>query len=138
MVMRLYYFCQIHKRSRALRRLYRHLKDHKFRASIHMSYFVPLIYTFVTDSSFSKHANVQDAAIDLLGAVCRQLSWPHYLQMLRFYLKLLTKKVDLQRQIIRLVSLSLSLSLSHSLTLFCFLSLSLLLFHSLSPSLALS
>ncbi|RUS70515.1 hypothetical protein EGW08_021727, partial [Elysia chlorotica] len=94
---------QIHKRSRALRRLYKHLKDHKFKGSIHMSYVVPLIYAFVTDSSYSKHANVQDAAIDLLGAVCRQLSWPHYLQMLRFYLKLLTRKLDLQRQIIRII-----------------------------------
>ncbi|GFN80708.1 small subunit processome component 20 homolog, partial [Plakobranchus ocellatus] len=94
---------QMHKRSRALRRLYRHLKDHRFHASVHMSYVVPLIYTFVTDSSYSKHANVQDAAIDLLGAVCRQLSWPYYLQMLRFYLKLLTKKPDLQRQIIRII-----------------------------------
>lgn len=94
---------QIHKRSRALRRMYKHLKDHKFRASVHMSYVVPLIYTFVTDPSYSKHANVQDAAIDLLGAVCRQLPWPHYLQMLRFYLKLLTRKIDQQRQIIRII-----------------------------------
>uniref|UniRef100_A0A2C9JTH6 Uncharacterized protein n=1 Tax=Biomphalaria glabrata TaxID=6526 RepID=A0A2C9JTH6_BIOGL len=94
---------QIHKRSRALRRLFKHLKDHSFRPEIHMSYFIPLVYAFVLDSSYSKHANIQDAAIDLLGAICKQLPWQYYLQLLRFYLKLLPHKVDLQKQLIRII-----------------------------------
>ncbi|XP_059169859.1 small subunit processome component 20 homolog [Physella acuta] len=94
---------QMHKRSRALRRLFKHLKDHQFRPEIHMSYFIPLVHAFVLDNSYSKYANVQDAAIDLLGAICKQLPWPYYLQLLRFFLKLLPKKVELQRQIVRIL-----------------------------------
>ncbi|CAL1546797.1 unnamed protein product [Lymnaea stagnalis] len=94
---------QIHKRSRALRRLFKHLKDHQFRTEILMSYFNPLVHAFVLDSSYSSHANLQDAAIDLLGAICKQLPWQYYLQLLRFYLKLLPKKVELQKQIVRYV-----------------------------------
>lgn len=92
---------QIHKRSRALRRLFRHLKDHHFRAEIHMSYFIPLAYAFLSDHSYSKHANIQDAVVDLLGAICKQLPWHFYLQQLRFYLYLLPKKVEVQRQLVR-------------------------------------
>lgn len=94
---------QIHKRSRGLRRLYKHLKDHHFRAEIHMSYFIPLVYAFITDPSYSSHANLQDAAIDLLGAICKQLPWQHYIQLLRFYLYLLPKKIELQRQLVRVI-----------------------------------
>ncbi|KAH9508651.1 U3 snoRNP protein [Bulinus truncatus] len=94
---------QIHKRSRALRRLFKHLKDHEFRPEIHMSYFNPLVYAFILDNTYSKHANIQDAAVDLLGAICKQLPWQYYLQLLRFYLKLLPHKVELQKQIVRII-----------------------------------
>ncbi|XP_005089362.1 small subunit processome component 20 homolog isoform X2 [Aplysia californica] len=94
---------QIHKRSRALRRLYKHLKDHRMNPDIHMTYFIPLVYAFITDPSYAKHASVQDAAVDLLGAICKQLPWQHYQRLLQFYLRLLPKRLETQRQIVRII-----------------------------------
>lgn len=95
---------QLHRRARALLRLAKHLSSVRMQSSVISTYLLPLVTHFITDEAFTKHTNITDAAVEAIGAACRQLSWPHYLAVLRNQLRQVTKSMDRQKLAVRLMT----------------------------------
>ncbi|KAK7480717.1 hypothetical protein BaRGS_00028085, partial [Batillaria attramentaria] len=94
---------QIHKQTKALRRLSRYLHSHKLRADQHMGFFVPLLYSYLLDQRYAKSGGLLDASVDLTCMICRQLPWENYYQLLRLYLSHLPRHLETQRTIIKVI-----------------------------------
>ncbi|KAL4612676.1 hypothetical protein GN956_G22842 [Arapaima gigas] len=76
---------QIHRRGRALRKLAKQLNDGKVVMSSQslQNYIMPYAMTALFDEKMLKHENVVTASVEVVGAVCRRLTWSKYL----YYLK---------------------------------------------------
>lgn len=94
---------QVYKRSRAIRRLVKYLLSNKTSKDTLTSFFLPMVSSFISDDTYKKHAPVQDAAVEAIGVICRLLPWKLYLNQLKHYLKLLPKKLDKQKLLVRVV-----------------------------------
>ncbi|KAJ8314703.1 hypothetical protein KUTeg_006853 [Tegillarca granosa] len=94
---------QIHRRGRALRKLIKYLDKQSVKQETMMSYFLPLTSSFINDETYSKQHDLQDAAIETLGYLCRRLPWNQYLHQLKHYLYLLPKRLQSQKLIVRVI-----------------------------------
>ncbi|KAK2463026.1 hypothetical protein APHAL10511_004681 [Amanita phalloides] len=91
---------QVHRRSRALRRLAEFCDEGHLRSSHLADIFVPLVENFVTSSSSVSHHLVNDA-IQAIGHMAKRLSWAPYHALVRKYVKLSKAKDAAERIYVR-------------------------------------
>ncbi|XP_034018840.1 small subunit processome component 20 homolog isoform X2 [Thalassophryne amazonica] len=82
---------QIHRRGRALRKLAKQLTEATVvmtPRSLH-NYIMPFAMTALLDEKMLKHESMISASVEVVGAVCRRLTWSKYLYYLRHFIHIL-------------------------------------------------
>ncbi|XP_060101236.1 small subunit processome component 20 homolog [Heteronotia binoei] len=82
---------QIHRRARALKKLAKQITEGKIILSSKslQNYFMPYATTTIFDEKMLKHENMITASVEVVGAVCRHLSWSAYLYHLKHFIHVL-------------------------------------------------
>uniref|UniRef100_A0A8C8SVZ5 UTP20 small subunit processome component n=1 Tax=Pelusios castaneus TaxID=367368 RepID=A0A8C8SVZ5_9SAUR len=82
---------QIHRRARALKKLAKQLTEDKIVLSSKslQNYIMPYATTTVFDEKMLKHENMITASVEVVGAVCRHLSWSAYTYHLKHFIHVL-------------------------------------------------
>ncbi|XP_053937766.1 small subunit processome component 20 homolog [Cuculus canorus] len=82
---------QIHRRARALRKLAKQLTEQKLVLSSKslQNYIMPYATTAIFNEKMLKHENMVTASVEVIGAVCRHLSWSAYLYHLKHFIHVL-------------------------------------------------
>ncbi|XP_047917180.2 small subunit processome component 20 homolog [Anser cygnoides] len=82
---------QIHRRARALRKLAKQLTEKKLVLSSKslQNYIMPYATTAIFSEKMLKHENMVTASVEVVGAVCRHLSWSAYLYHLKHFIHVL-------------------------------------------------
>uniref|UniRef100_G3TAG9 UTP20 small subunit processome component n=1 Tax=Loxodonta africana TaxID=9785 RepID=G3TAG9_LOXAF len=82
---------QIHRRARALKKLAKQLIEGKIALSSKslQNYVMPYAMTPVFDEKMLKHENITIAATEVIGAVCKHLSWSAYIYYLKHFIHVL-------------------------------------------------
>ncbi|XP_068951330.1 small subunit processome component 20 homolog [Petaurus breviceps papuanus] len=82
---------QIHRRARALKKLGKRLTEGKIVLSSKslQNYIMPYATTPIFDEKMLKHENITTASMELIGAICRHLSWPGYMYYLKYFIHVL-------------------------------------------------
>uniref|UniRef100_A0A8C3DP83 UTP20 small subunit processome component n=1 Tax=Corvus moneduloides TaxID=1196302 RepID=A0A8C3DP83_CORMO len=82
---------QIHRRARALRKLAKQLTEEKLVLSSKslQNYIMPYATTAIFSEKMLKHENMVTASVEVVGAVCRHLSWSAYLYHLKHFIHVL-------------------------------------------------
>ncbi|XP_063164718.1 small subunit processome component 20 homolog [Candoia aspera] len=82
---------QIHRRARALKKLAKQLVEGKITLSSKslQNYIMPYATTTIFDEKMLKHENMITASVEMVGAVCRHLSWSAYLYHLKHFIHVL-------------------------------------------------
>jgi len=91
---------QIHRRSRALRRLADHCDEGHLRSTTIADVFVPLVSNYITSTVSVDHHLVNDAIL-ATGRMAKQLAWGAYYALVQKYLKLSKAKDESERVYIR-------------------------------------
>ncbi|KAF9479084.1 hypothetical protein BDN70DRAFT_879151 [Pholiota conissans] len=91
---------QIHRRSRALRRLADHCAEGHLKSTTIADIFVPLVANYIVSTTTVDHHLVNDAIL-ATGRMARQLSWGAYYALVQKYLKLSRMKDESERVYIR-------------------------------------
>lgn len=94
------YHVQVHRRTRALRRLSDHVISNEIRSATIAEVFVPITDHFIMNASATDHILV-DVAISTLGSLSRKLNWGAYNSLVQHYLVLLKDKDSVQRAFVR-------------------------------------
>ncbi|XP_061192168.1 small subunit processome component 20 homolog [Saccostrea echinata] len=94
---------QTHRRSRALKKMNRTLQSRSVRKEILVSYLLPLTSSFLLDETFAKAQGLQESAIDAMGVLCKQLPWHVYINQLKYFLSLLSKKFEKKKLLVRVI-----------------------------------
>ena len=84
---------QMHRRSRALKRLQRACNEKKLTTDNLLGFFMPIIKSFIDNEAYHKYDYLIDEASNSIGAVCYCLSWQKYYKTLDYYLKILPKNI---------------------------------------------
>uniref|UniRef100_A0A8C5L0M4 UTP20 small subunit processome component n=1 Tax=Jaculus jaculus TaxID=51337 RepID=A0A8C5L0M4_JACJA len=88
---------QIHRRARALKKLAKQLQEGQVELSPKslQNYIMPYAMAPIFDEKMLKHENITIAATELIGAICRHLSWPAYIYYLKHFIHVLqTGKIN--------------------------------------------
>ncbi|KAM9327768.1 small subunit processome component 20 homolog [Pholidichthys leucotaenia] len=82
---------QIHRRGRALRKLAKQLTEGTLMLSPRslQNYIMPYAMTALLDEKMLKHENMISASVEVVGAVCRKLTWSKYLYYLKQFIHIL-------------------------------------------------
>ncbi|XP_070267007.1 small subunit processome component 20 homolog [Myotis yumanensis] len=82
---------QIHRRARALKKLAKQLTEGKIVLSSKslQNYIMPYAMSPIFDEKMLKHENITIAATEIIGAICRHLSWSAYLYYLKHFIHVL-------------------------------------------------
>ncbi|EMP26858.1 Small subunit processome component 20 like protein [Chelonia mydas] len=82
---------QIHRRARALKKLAKQLTEDKIVLSSKslQNYIMPYATTTIFDEKMLKHENMITASVEVVGAVCRRLSWSAYMYHLKHFIHVL-------------------------------------------------
>uniref|UniRef100_A0A8C0SF15 UTP20 small subunit processome component n=1 Tax=Canis lupus familiaris TaxID=9615 RepID=A0A8C0SF15_CANLF len=82
---------QIHRRARALKKLAKQLMEGKVVLSSKtlQNYIMPYAMTPIFDEKMLKHENITIAATEVIGAICRHLSWSAYVYYLKHFIHVL-------------------------------------------------
>ncbi|XP_072311103.1 small subunit processome component 20 homolog [Eucyclogobius newberryi] len=82
---------QIHRRGRALRKLAKQLTEGAVVLSPRslQNYIMPYAMTALMDEKMLKHENMISASVEVVGAVCRKLTWSKYLYYLKHFVHVL-------------------------------------------------
>ena len=94
---------QLHRRMKALRRLSRHISDSQMKTETLVNYVLPIVTSMLRDQTFIKNSDRVDVAVETLGTVCRQLPWPRYLIVLRYYLGEILKSIENQKLAVKIL-----------------------------------
>ncbi|KAJ3554433.1 hypothetical protein NM688_g3115 [Phlebia brevispora] len=93
---------QVHRRTRALRRLAEYCEEGKLRSSLLAEIFIPLLGNFITGDASVDHLVVNEA-ITTTGKIARHLQWGAYYALVQQYLRLIRKKDTAERLYVRTV-----------------------------------
>lgn len=66
-------------------------------------FILPLASSFLLNEDFLNKNSIVDAAIEVVGSVCRLLPWHHYEIVLKFYLDKMRHSHDFQKQLIKII-----------------------------------
>jgi U3 small nucleolar RNA-associated protein 20 len=91
---------QVHRRSRALRRLADHCDEGVLRSNTLAEIFVPLVSNYIVSTSSIDHHLVNDAILTT-GRMAKHLAWGAYYALVQKYLKLSRAKDESERVYIR-------------------------------------
>uniref|UniRef100_A0A8C5V384 UTP20 small subunit processome component n=1 Tax=Microcebus murinus TaxID=30608 RepID=A0A8C5V384_MICMU len=82
---------QIHRRARALKKLSKQLMEGKVVLSSKslQNYIMPYAMTPIFDEKMLKHENITIAATEVIGAICKHLSWSAYIYYLKHFIHVL-------------------------------------------------
>ncbi|XP_007577486.1 small subunit processome component 20 homolog [Poecilia formosa] len=82
---------QIHRRARALRRFAKQLTEGAVAMTPRslQNYIMPYAMTALLDEKMLKHENMMTASVEVVGAVCRKLTWSKYLYYLKHFVHIL-------------------------------------------------
>ncbi|XP_017158268.1 small subunit processome component 20 homolog isoform X1 [Poecilia reticulata] len=82
---------QIHRRARALRRFAKQLTEGAVAMTPRslQNYIMPYAMTALLDEKMLKHENMTTASVEVVGAVCRKLTWSKYLYYLKHFVHIL-------------------------------------------------
>ncbi|XP_007165875.2 small subunit processome component 20 homolog isoform X2 [Balaenoptera acutorostrata] len=82
---------QIHRRARALKKLAKQLMEGKIVLSSKslQNYIMPYAMTPIFDEKMIKHENITIAATEVIGAICKHLSWSAYIYYLKHFIHVL-------------------------------------------------
>lgn len=91
---------QVHRRSRALRRLADHCDEGHLRSNTLAEIFVPLVGNYIASTSSIDHHLVNDAIL-ATGRMAKHLGWGAYYALVQKYLKLSRAKDESERVYVR-------------------------------------
>jgi len=91
---------QLHRRSRALRRLADHCEEGHIRGTTISEIFVPLVGNYIISTASVDHHLVNDAIV-ATGRMAKQLTWGAYNALVQKYLKLSKAKDESERVYVR-------------------------------------
>ncbi|KAL0061427.1 U3 snoRNP protein [Marasmius tenuissimus] len=91
---------QLHRRSRALRRLADQCDENPMRNSTLSDIFLPLVANYIVATSTMDHHLVNDA-INATGRLAKHLSWSSYYGLIQKYLRLSKAKDEAERVYVR-------------------------------------
>ncbi|KAF8957355.1 armadillo-type protein [Flammula alnicola] len=91
---------QVHRRSRALRRLADHCDEGRLRSTTIAEIFVPLVANYIMSTASVDHNLVNDAIL-ATGRMAKQLSWGAYYALVQKYLKLSRVRDESERVYVR-------------------------------------
>ncbi|KAM4711892.1 small subunit processome component 20 homolog isoform 2-T2 [Anableps anableps] len=82
---------QIHRRARALRKFAKQLTEGTVVMTPRslQNYIMPYAMTTLLDEKMLKHENMTSASVEVVGAVCRKLTWSKYLYYLKHFVHIL-------------------------------------------------
>ncbi|XP_037369681.1 small subunit processome component 20 homolog [Talpa occidentalis] len=82
---------QIHRRARALKKLAKQLMEGKIVLSSKslQNYIMPYAMTPIFNEKMLKHENITIAATEIIGAICKHLSWSAYVYYLKHFIHVL-------------------------------------------------
>ena len=93
---------QLHRRTKAFRRLITICSKNDFSQNTMMSYLLPLSSYVVFSPLTSREHNMLQEAINVIGVISSKLKWNNYYNLLKHYLHQLTHCcLDIHRNIIR-------------------------------------
>lgn len=98
------YHMQIHRRMRALGRLADSVSAGNIKSTSINNIFVPILTHFIFESDQVVDHNIINQSIITFGALAGQLPWNSYYRLLKQYLKMIPKKADLEKVLVRLVT----------------------------------
>ncbi|KAL5531823.1 UTP20 [Sanghuangporus sanghuang] len=87
---------QVHRRTRALRRLAEFCDQPGFRSSTLQEIFVPVVNSFIRGPGTTDHHLVNEA-ITTLGRIAMHLAWPAYFALVQQYIRLMSEKNSSER-----------------------------------------
>ena len=82
------YHIQLHRRTRAMRRLAEEAEAGRLPSSILADLFIPLLSHNLTSISEAKNAELVNETVQCIGRLAKHLQWPAYYRTLQRYLKL--------------------------------------------------
>ncbi|KAG8578422.1 hypothetical protein GDO81_010484 [Engystomops pustulosus] len=88
---------QMHRRARALRKLAKHLSEGKVVLSSKclQNYIVPYATNTIFDETMHKYEHMLSASVEMIGSVCKCVSWSSYTYYLKHYIHVLQAgKID--------------------------------------------
>ncbi|KAM9311073.1 small subunit processome component 20 homolog [Gastrophryne carolinensis] len=88
---------QIHRRARALRKLAKHISEGKVVLSSKslQNYIMPYATSTIFDEKMLKYENMVGASVEMIGSVCKHLSWSAYMYQLKHFIHVLqTGQID--------------------------------------------
>ena len=91
---------QVHRRSRALRRLADHCEQGNLRSSTLVDIFIPLVGNYIMSTTSLDHHLVNDAIL-ATGRMAKHLSWGAYHGLVQKYLKLSRARDESERVYVR-------------------------------------
>ncbi|KAM8908719.1 small subunit processome component 20 homolog isoform 2-T2 [Spinachia spinachia] len=82
---------QIHRRGRALRKLAKQLTEGQVVMTPRslQNYIMPYAMTALLDEKMLKHESIISASVEIVGAVCRRLTWSKYLHYIKHFVYVL-------------------------------------------------
>ena len=97
------YHIQLHRRIRALNRFSEECAKGTFRPTTLTQVFAPLIAHFIFEADKSTDHNLVNETIATLGVITSQLPWGSYYALLKSYLKLIPRKAEMEKILVRTV-----------------------------------
>uniref|UniRef100_A0A3Q2C7Z2 UTP20 small subunit processome component n=1 Tax=Cyprinodon variegatus TaxID=28743 RepID=A0A3Q2C7Z2_CYPVA len=97
---------QIHRRARALRKFAKQLTEGTVVMTPRslQNYIMPYAMTALLDEKMLKHENMTSASVEVVGAVCRKLTWSKYLYYLKHFVHILQTSQAEQKLAVLLVT----------------------------------
>ena len=92
---------QLHRRTRAMRRLAAACRDGRLGPHSMTGLLVPLANQVVFHSTSNVEQNLVAESVNVISGMCSQVKWTKYSYFLRHYLRLLTKKSDVHKTLVR-------------------------------------
>ncbi|XP_075065353.1 small subunit processome component 20 homolog [Mixophyes fleayi] len=82
---------QIHRRARALRKLAKNITEGNLVLSSKslQNYIMPYATSTIFDENMLKHENMVTASVEMIGSVCKHLSWSAYMYHLKHFIHVL-------------------------------------------------
>ncbi|KFH66562.1 hypothetical protein MVEG_07087 [Podila verticillata NRRL 6337] len=97
------YHIQLHRRIRALHRFSEECAKGAFRSATLTQIFAPLIAHFIFEADKSTDHNLVNETVNTLGVIASQLPWNAYYALLKGYLKLIPRKAEMEKVLVRTV-----------------------------------
>ncbi|KAI9366153.1 armadillo-type protein [Zopfochytrium polystomum] len=97
------YHIQLHRRSRALRRLADACKLKKFSTSNITRIFLPLATHFVFESDRNVDTVLINDAIEAIAACASLLQWGRYIDLIRHFFKIISRRQQNEKELIRVI-----------------------------------